>query len=77
MLLLHGTDDMCALVSNAVQFKKALQEAGAQVRCQSLSFYCPFSTQYTEAQYTEALYTEALYSLPGVINGQPPRASVL
>lgn len=32
MLLLHGTADTCALVSNATQFAKALREAGAEVR---------------------------------------------
>eukprot|EP00884_Botryococcus_braunii_P011670 jgi/Botrbrau1/20503/Bobra.145_2s0061.1 len=31
VLLLHGSEDGCALVTNAVQFKKALEEAGAQV----------------------------------------------
>ncbi|CAK0731873.1 hypothetical protein CVIRNUC_000054 [Coccomyxa viridis] len=31
VLLLHGTADTCALVSNATQFDKALEEAGAQV----------------------------------------------
>ena len=31
VLLLHGTADTCALVSNATQFDKALKEAGAQV----------------------------------------------
>ena len=34
VLLLHGTADTCALVSNATQFDKALEEAGAQVSCQ-------------------------------------------
>lgn len=33
VLLLHGTADTCALVSNATQFSKALEEAGAQVGC--------------------------------------------
>ncbi|CAL5224096.1 g6725 [Coccomyxa viridis] len=31
VLLLHGTSDTCALVSNATQFSQALEEAGAQV----------------------------------------------
>jgi acetyl esterase/lipase len=31
ILLLHGTADTCALVSNATQFKEALEEAGAKV----------------------------------------------
>ena len=31
VLLLHGTSDTCALVSNATQFSRALEEAGAQV----------------------------------------------
>ena len=34
VLLLHGTADTCALVSNATQFDRALEEAGAQVSCQ-------------------------------------------
>ena len=33
VLLLHGTSDTCALVSNATQFSQALDEAGAQVSC--------------------------------------------
>ena len=32
VLLLHGTADTCALVSNATQFAKALREASADVR---------------------------------------------
>ena len=31
VLLLHGTEDTCALVSNATQFAGALKEAGARV----------------------------------------------
>ena len=31
VLLLHGTADTCALVSNAAQFSHALEEAGAEV----------------------------------------------
>ena len=31
VLLLHGTADTCALVSNAAQFSRALEEAGAEV----------------------------------------------
>lgn len=37
VLLLHGTADTCALVSNATQFSKALEEAGAQVSCHFLA----------------------------------------
>lgn len=36
VLLLHGTADTCALVSNATQFSRALEEAGAQVSCLSM-----------------------------------------
>lgn len=39
VLLLHGTADTCALVSNATQFSKALEEAGAKVGC--LSWHLP------------------------------------
>ena len=31
VLLLHGTADTCALVSNATQYVEALEKAGAQV----------------------------------------------
>ena len=40
VLLLHGTADTCALVSNATQFARALEEAGAQARAVSLHLPC-------------------------------------
>lgn len=36
VLLLHGTADTCALVSNAAQFSRALEEAGAEVGYQPI-----------------------------------------
>ena len=41
VLLLHGTADTCALVSNATQFAKALQEAGAQARAKPAVYSPP------------------------------------
>ncbi len=33
VVLLHGTADTCALFSNATQFRDALREVDAKVRC--------------------------------------------
>lgn len=37
VVLLHGTADTCALFNNATQFRDALREVGAKVRCKFLA----------------------------------------
>ena len=46
VLLLHGTDDTCALVKNVMQFEEALRKAGVKAsgrleRCLKSACMCP------------------------------------